>query len=140
MLIFVLFFGRQFILLLKNNYILIDCKSPSDWKGINGKDLDGSDPAQGTDLGAYQQKSLSQCKTLCESNDQCFSIHYHTWQKSHFSNCNLKDGMFSDQSQITNEGGDWTLYWLFGCTSGSQFTLALALLHSAKNKDWIIMV
>ena len=104
-------------LAIENPLYTLDCKSPSDWKGISGKDLDKA--YQGNELGVYQQKSLSQCKALCESNDQCFSIHYHTWQNSDFSNCNLKGGMFSDQSQITNNGGDWTLYWLFGCTSGS---------------------
>ena len=108
-------------MILNTKYILKDCKTEPEWKGITGKDIDGSDPAQGTNLGGYQEKSLLECKTLCELNAQCFSIHYHPWKNKDFSNCNLLGGIIKDQSQITNNGGDWTLYWLFVCTSGNEF-------------------
>ena len=99
---------------IEYKFCIVDCKSNPDWRGVSGKDADG-----GNSVGMYSQKSLAECKTLCESASSCYSIHYHPYQNSGFNGCQLKPRIFTDQSQITLNGGSWTSYWLFGCSSGN---------------------
>ena len=82
-------------------------------------DIDELDPATGNSVAIYSQKSLAECKILCESAGSCYSIHYHPFQNSAFNGCQLKYKIFTDQSQITNYDGTWTSYWLFDCSSGN---------------------
>ena len=82
-------------------------------------DIDKLDPATGNSVAIYSQKSLAECKILCESAGSCYSIHYHPFQNSAFNGCQLKYRIFTDQSQITNHDGTWTSYWLFDCSSGN---------------------
>ena len=105
--------------IIEHKFYIIDCKSNPDWRGVYGMDIDKLDPATGNSVAIYSQKSLAECKILCESAGSCYSIHYHPFQNSAFNGCQLKYKIFTDQSQITNYDGTWTSYWLFDCSSGN---------------------
>ena len=63
--------------------------------------------------GQYCKTSLLECNELCkyDATGQCKSFHFHPRQQNYFANCNLKTKAVTSQSEITNNGGDWTLYW-----------------------------
>ena len=72
-------------------YIFEDCRYQLLWNGVYGRDLDGADQAIGNNLETYSGKTLTECKTLCESTYQCHSIHFYRAFNKDFPNCNLKD-------------------------------------------------
>ena len=91
--------------------ILVGC-----WRGVRGQDLNSTESVI---HGEYKDMTLSGCNQACKSAWDCKSFHFHPRQDDKFSNCNLKTNEFTSQSNITNNGSDWTLYWYeTTCTSG----------------------
>ena len=102
--------------------ILIGC-----WKGVPGHDLSimGEEQDQTcnqpVESGQYCEQPLSDCNRLCEDVRWCKSFHFHPRIRKHFANCNLKEQEYTSQLEITNTGGDWTLYWYDPKCTGNLF-------------------
>ena len=93
--------------LLKSKSYVLGCNG--NFKGTYGQ---GAVPS-GSDVGTFNDKSLSDCKTLCVATAGCWSIGYHPYQEPSFTNCYLKD-RFVTSSSLFKAKDDWTTYY---CTT-----------------------
>ena len=99
--------------MLKSKSYVLGCNG--NFKGTYGQ---GAVPS-GSDVGTFNDKSLSDCKTLCVATAGCWSIGYHPYQEPSFTNCYLKDKIVTTHSTMIITESDWTTYY---CTNeGKDF-------------------
>ena len=70
---------------------------------------------EGKDLGKYRDKSIEECKEICDSVDKCKSFHYED-NENHVlpSTCTLSDGMFTGNEPEREFEEIFTVYKVCG--------------------------
>ena len=74
---------------------------------------------KGSDVGSFNDQSLSDCQSWCVATAGCWSIGFHEPNDDPlFTNCYLKETILTSLSLFVAKG-NWTTYY---CTNASKIT------------------
>ena len=100
--------GSRLRISINIEILILEC----DWEGVYGRvAID-----EGSDVGSFYGKSLSDCKGLCVEESDCWSIAFYPSQVPLFINCYLKDKILTKDSSFVSKD-DWTTYY---CTNDGE--------------------
>ena len=88
--------------------LILEC----DLEGVYGKVA----IEEGSSVESFYGKSLSECKSLCVDESDCWSIAFYPSQDPFFINCYLKDKILTNLSSFVSKD-DWTTYY---CTNDGE--------------------